>query len=229
MISAVRSMPCLRMLCCCMWLALVCAASWWSHSVRPVLVGCWPLRSNEHARGWLTQTPGARSVGTDELFSRHFAKAAAEGFVAADAAVIAMMKTCDPDTLPLMSWGEQLPVAPAPSVPPQRLDLYAIVDSADRVAQVLTAGVRTVQLRIKTPEQADARWLDALRGEVQRSVSACAAAGAELFINDHWQIAAEAGAGGVHLGQEDLLALGDCHAPTERQRFGVESRTHPTG
>ena len=168
---------------------------------------CW--LDTEHARGWLTQTPGARSVGTDELFSRHFAKAAAEGFVAADAAVIAMMKTCDPDTLPLMSWGEQLPVAPAPSVPPQRLDLYAIVDSADRVAQVLTAGVRTVQLRIKTPEQADARWLDALRGEVQRSVSACAAAGAELFINDHWQIAAEAGAGGVHLGQEDLLALGD--------------------
>src|SRR3569832_2278865 len=29
-------------------------------------------------------------------------------------------------------------------------------------------------------------------------------AGAQLFINDHWRIAIEAGAYGVHLGQEDL-------------------------
>lgn len=168
---------------------------------------CW--LDTEHARGWLTQAPGARSVGTDEMFSSHFMAAAAEGFVAADAAVIAMMKTCDPDTLPLMSWGEQLPVAPAPSLQPRRLDLYAIVDSAERIRQVLAAGVRTVQLRIKTPEQPSAQWFDSLRDQVQRSVSACAAAGAELFVNDHWQVAAEAGAPGVHLGQEDLLALGE--------------------
>jgi hydroxymethylpyrimidine kinase / phosphomethylpyrimidine kinase / thiamine-phosphate diphosphorylase len=32
---------------------------------------------------------------------------------------------------------------------------------------------------------------------------------AELFVNDHWQLAAQLGAYGVHLGQEDLLALGD--------------------
>ena len=36
-----------------------------------------------------------------------------------------------------------------------------------------------------------------------------AAVGAELFVNDHWQLAQELGATGVHLGQEDLLALGD--------------------
>jgi hydroxymethylpyrimidine kinase/phosphomethylpyrimidine kinase/thiamine-phosphate diphosphorylase len=91
----------------------------------------------------------------------------------------------------------------------RRLDLYAIVDSADRLEKVLAAGVRTVQLRIKTPEQPDATWQAMLRTEIQRSVAACAEAGAELFINDHWQLAAEAGAGGVHLGQEDLLALGE--------------------
>ncbi|HEX2545736.1 MAG TPA: thiamine phosphate synthase, partial [Ramlibacter sp.] len=42
------------------------------------------------------------------------------------------------------------------------------------------------------------------------------AAGAELFVNDHWELAAGLGARGVHLGQEDLLALG--HAGRERLR-----------
>jgi hydroxymethylpyrimidine kinase / phosphomethylpyrimidine kinase / thiamine-phosphate diphosphorylase len=167
---------------------------------------CW--LDTEHARGWLTPASNARAA-TEEQFADHFTAASAQGFVAADAAVLAMMKTCPPDTLPLLSLGDQPATAPTPSKPARRLDLYAIVDSAERVQQVLAAGVKTVQLRIKTPEQADTKWFDRLRGEVQRSIAACEAAGAELFVNDHWQLAAEAGARGVHLGQEDLLALGD--------------------
>ena len=85
----------------------------------------------------------------------------------------------------------------------------AIVDSAERVSQVLTAGVRSVQLRIKTPERPDDAWRADLREAVRRSVAACREADAELFVNDHWALAHEVGAGGVHLGQEDLLALGD--------------------
>jgi hydroxymethylpyrimidine kinase/phosphomethylpyrimidine kinase/thiamine-phosphate diphosphorylase len=69
--------------------------------------------------------------------------------------------------------------------------------------------VRTLQLRIKTPAQPAAEWRAALRQAVQRSVRACRAAQAELFVNDHWELARELGAGGVHLGQEDLLALGE--------------------
>lgn len=168
---------------------------------------CW--LDTEHARGWLTPVAGARAVGTPDLFSSHFEAAMAKGFVAADAAVLAMMATCPPGKLPLLSWGEQPPLPITPSVPARRLDLYAIVDSAERVRQVLAAGVKTLQLRIKTPEQPDTQWLEQLRGEIRRSVAVCKAAGAELFINDHWQVAAEEGAGGVHLGQEDLLALGD--------------------
>jgi hydroxymethylpyrimidine kinase/phosphomethylpyrimidine kinase/thiamine-phosphate diphosphorylase len=168
---------------------------------------CW--LATGHARGWLTPAAGAGAAVTGELFSSHLAAAMAEGFVAADAAVLAMMATHHPDVLPLLSWGEQPVLAAEPATQPRRLDLYAIVDSAERVSQVLQAGVTTLQLRIKTPEHADARWFATLRGEVQRSVAACDAAGAELFINDHWQLAAEAGARGVHLGQEDLLALGD--------------------
>lgn len=78
------------------------------------------------------------------------------------------------------------------------MGLYAIVDSAAWVERVLAAGIRTVQLRIK---QADAAQLAA---EIRRSVTAAEAAGAQLFINDHWREAIAQGAYGVHLGQEDL-------------------------
>jgi thiamine-phosphate diphosphorylase len=63
---------------------------------------------------------------------------------------------------------------------------------------VLASGVKTVQLRIKSPELVD------IRREVQLSVQYARAAKAQLFINDHWQLAIEEGAYGVHLGQEDL-------------------------
>jgi hydroxymethylpyrimidine kinase/phosphomethylpyrimidine kinase/thiamine-phosphate diphosphorylase len=66
-----------------------------------------------------------------------------------------------------------------------------------------------VQLRIKTPAEPDTAWRDGLQAAVTRSVRACRAAGAEFFVNDHWELAYALGAHGVHLGQEDMLALGD--------------------
>jgi hydroxymethylpyrimidine kinase/phosphomethylpyrimidine kinase/thiamine-phosphate diphosphorylase len=87
----------------------------------------------------------------------------------------------------------------------KNLGLYAIVDTADWIARVLAAGVKTVQLRIKDASQPN------LREEIRRSVAAARAANAQLFINDHWRIAIEEGAYGVHLGQEDL-AIADLDA-----------------
>lgn len=92
--------------------------------------------------------------------------------------------------------------------------LYAIVDSAERVRQVVAAGARTVQLRIKTPDAPPAAWQDELRCAIRQALGACREAGATLVVNDHWRLAAELTAGAargiaVHLGQEDLLALGD--------------------
>ena len=171
----------------------------------------------EHACGWLVSAPGAQgaSSGDPRRFASHLGAALNKGFVAADAAVLAAMATADgwrvndPAQLPRLSWSEQARFAEADVAPTGRLDLYAIVDSADRLQQVLATGVKTVQLRIKTPGQAGNDRHDALRSEVRRSVEVSVAAGAQLFVNDHWQVAAEAGAYGVHLGQEDLLALGD--------------------
>jgi len=163
----------------------------------------------EQARGWLAG-PAQSAVA----FAAAMRQALAQGFVAADAAIVAKMP--DPFVLPLLSWGEQpppLPPSPSGGGPgwgrSRRLDLYAIVDSAARLRQVLAAGVRTVQLRIKKPSAPDAAWHALLRAEVQQAIDDSAVAGAELFVNDHWQLAQELGAPGVHLGQEDLLALGE--------------------
>lgn len=156
----------------------------------------------EHARGWL-----AGAVQPREAFLQRVEAALARGFVAADALILAKM--AGPHALPLLSWGEQEPQPQRKPCAPRRLDLYAIVDSARRMQQVLDAGVRTVQLRIKTPATPGAAWHAMLRDEVAASIAAARAAGAELFVNDHWRLARELGAGGVHLGQEDLLALGD--------------------
>ncbi len=129
----------------------------------------------------------------------------------------------DPALLPCLSWGDEVISGRcgysndrdglrAAAAQPD-LGIYAIVDSAERVRQVVAAGVRTVQLRIKTPDALDAAWHAALRDAVCESLAACRSAGATLVVNDHWRLAVELAAGdtrglAVHLGQEDLLALG---------------------
>ncbi|KAB0661068.1 thiamine phosphate synthase [Burkholderia diffusa] len=94
-----------------------------------------------------------------------------------------------------------LAAAPEPAFPPcpKQLGLYPVVPDAEWVERVLECGARTVQLRVKGANP------DALRREVARAVAAGRRyPDARVFINDHWQIAIEEGAYGVHLGQEDL-------------------------
>ncbi|NUZ07260.1 thiamine phosphate synthase [Piscinibacter koreensis] len=167
-----------------------------------------------HACGWLRRDLGGGGTSAARC-AEPLLDALAAGFVDADAVIAATLQIQgaldggDARALPLLSWGDE-PVEPPPAAPGSQasLGLYAIVDSAARVRQVLDAGVRTVQLRIKTPPEPGTAWLAALRSEIAASVAAARAASAELFVNDHWQLAAELGAGGVHLGQEDLLGLG---------------------
>jgi thiamine-phosphate diphosphorylase len=152
-----------------------------------------------HASGWLwTLGP----VGSEETFVAATESAMVQGYVAADAAILARWSGAGP--LPLLSWGETPPAEVRATERRVGLGLYAIVDSAARMRQVLDAGVRTVQLRMKAPESPQQ-----LREEVRQCIADCRSAGAELFVNDHWQLAHELGAGGIHLGQSDLLALGD--------------------
>ena len=179
---------------------------------------------SEHARGWLASpSTAARTQPSD--FAASLAAATVRGFVGADAAIVARMACSasgesadfihDPALLPMLSWGEVPRFADPRPHASRDLGLYPIVDSADRLRQVLAAGAKTVQLRIKAPPQPDTPWRTMLRAEVQLSVAACLAADAELFVNDHWQLAAALGAHGVHLGQEDLIAL------TEEERSAL--------
>lgn len=187
-----------------------------------------------HATGWLAspRIDTAHNHGTGCTFASSVAAALSLGFVAADAAVLAKMATThaltqahaagagvgpvkagpgfatQPSLLPWLSWDEAPGFAAPRASGARNLGLYALVDSAERAQQVLATGIRTLQLRIKTPARPDAAWQAALRHEVHRCVQTCRAAGAALVVNDHWQLAAELGAGGTHLGQEDLLALG---------------------
>jgi len=76
--------------------------------------------------------------------------------------------------------------------------VYPIVDSAAWVRRLTALGVRLVQLRIKEQPQAS------LLGQIREAQACCAASGAQLVVNDHWQLALRAGCDFVHLGQGDL-------------------------
>ena len=174
----------------------------------PGAMRCWIDAA--HARGWVTPVEGG-DIGSDDMLAGWKVHLAA-GHVPVDAALLAC------PTLPMLSWGDPAGVAITQADVQARavrataepaLGLYAIVDTAAALRNVLEAGVRTVQLRVKRPADADAAWTAGLRREVRDSLAAAAGHGARLFINDHWRLAAELGAGAVHLGQEDLLALGE--------------------
>ena len=179
------------------------------------------------AQGWLRlpRVATAHNHGTGCVFASSVAAAMARGFVSMEALVIAKMATTHAlrhayaagqgagPVRPKSDFARHIENLPTFSLPNDSvqtrslsftplsevdLGLYAVVDSADWVQRVLASGVKTVQLRIKSPELVD------IRREVQLSVQYAKAANAQLFINDHWQLAIEEGAYGVHLGQEDL-------------------------
>ena len=85
---------------------------------------------------------------------------------------------------------------------PRELGLYGVLPTAEWVGRMARAGVPTVQLRFKSEDQA------AVAREVKAAVEAVKGTGARLFINDHWRAALEAGAYGIHVGQEDLDVIG---------------------
>ncbi len=95
--------------------------------------------------------------------------------------------------------------------------VYPIVDSSAWVRRLLPTGVRLIQLRIK--EQTS----DELRAEIAAAKALCARAGAQLVVNDHWQLAIEQGCDFVHLGQGDL---GGADVPALRRagvRLGIST------
>ena len=91
---------------------------------------------------------------------------------------------------------------------PKRLGLYGVMPDAEWVKRMVDAELPTVQLRFKSDDRA------AIRKQIKESVAAAKNSKTLLFINDYWEQAIDAGAYGVHLGQEDLTTanLGEIRA-----------------
>jgi len=148
----------------------------------------------------------------DAVFTAALSAAQALGFVPDDALCVArawsnqVQRTGHFDP---MQWPDEpadfgmapFPRADAFAACPTALGLYAVMPDAQWTIRMARAGVPTVQLRFKSSDVA------AIRAEVRATVDGVRGTGARLFINDHWQQAIDAGAYGVHLGQEDLQAI----------------------
>jgi len=174
--------------------------------------------------------------GTGCTFATAAAAAMALGHGHADAVVLAKMLTqqalqqghaagqgpgpvqassaCEMGPLPYLGLGHELPWQlthgtrdGAPlfrtfDAPPD--GLYGILPDSASLASAAEAGVRCLQLRHKSPQ--------GIARQIEDSARHAARHGATLFINDHWQQALSLPDVpglklGLHLGQEDLLAL----------------------
>ncbi|MBB2487284.1 thiamine phosphate synthase, partial [Mitsuaria sp. WAJ17] len=108
-----------------------------------------------------------------------------------------------PDAATLARWASVLArqQAEAPFSP----GLYGIVDDEARLAAMAGTGLPHLQLRCKTGPEQDCT---VLRQRIAAAVQCMRDhPGTHFWINDHWQLALELGASGLHLGQEDWACL----------------------
>lgn len=96
---------------------------------------------------------------------------------------------------------------------------YPIASSAQRVHLLAAAGARLIQIRIKGLTE------PALSAEIRQAAASCQRYGAELVVNDYWDIALHLGVTSVHLGQSDLDHA-DLAALRQRQvRLGISTHS----
>ena len=96
--------------------------------------------------------------------------------------------------------------------------LYPIVDSVEWVERLCAWGISTLQLRVKQPSD--------LHQVIEKSIRIAARHHARLYINDHWELALQYGAYGVHLGQEDLLTFDVERLRMSGLRLGISTHSH---
>ncbi|SLN34277.1 Thiamine-phosphate synthase [Roseovarius albus] len=75
---------------------------------------------------------------------------------------------------------------------------YLITGHVGRLELLVPLGVKLVQLRIKDESEIE------VRRQIARARDLCAVLGAQLVVNDFWEIALDLNCNFVHLGQEDM-------------------------
>ena len=94
---------------------------------------------------------------------------------------------------------------------------YLIVGHVSQLELLVPHGVKLVQLRLKGLSDSE------LRRQIARGRDLCAVHGAQLVVNDHWELALEMNCNFVHLGQEDLDQA-DLKALRRKDvRFGIST------
>lgn len=97
---------------------------------------------------------------------------------------------------------------------------YPVVPDSNWVLKLVPVGTKLIQLRIKDRQEAE------VRRQVREARAVCAQHGADLVVNDYWQVAIDEGCTWVHLGQEDLV---DADVKALRRaglRIGVSTHDH---
>ncbi|TBO29390.1 hypothetical protein EYS42_13385 [Aquabacterium lacunae] len=132
--------------------------------------------------------------------------------------------------LPWLGLGTDLPWSLGAECPlfqpftPPHNGLYGIVATGEQVQWALDAGVRCVQLRHKATQGFGPHLAQALAAVDKAPPPAAEEGPTQLFVNDHWKAALQAmptgtmapvSQLGLHLGQEDLLAL----TPEDQQQL----------
>jgi thiamine-phosphate pyrophosphorylase len=97
---------------------------------------------------------------------------------------------------------------------------YPIVDSAAWVARLVAVGARLIQLRVKERTSAD------IRAQTRAALAVCAQNGAQLVVNDYWEIAIDEGADFIHLGQTDLDGADMKRIRGRGLRVGISTHDH---
>jgi len=100
---------------------------------------------------------------------------------------------------------------------PKRLGLYGVMPDADWVKRMVDAELPTVQLRFKSEDKYK------IRKQIREAVEATKDSKTLLFINDYWEQAIDAGAYGVHLGQEDMATANLDEIRTAGLRLGLST------
>jgi len=100
---------------------------------------------------------------------------------------------------------------------PSRLGLYGVMPDADWVKRMVDAELPTVQLRFKSDDRSK------IRKQIKEAVAASKDSKTLLFINDYWEQAIDAGAYGVHLGQEDIATANLDQIRTAGLRLGLST------
>lgn len=97
---------------------------------------------------------------------------------------------------------------------------YLIVDDVSWIARMVPLGVKLVQLRIKDRSERE------IGRQLREARKICADYGAQLVVNDYWQIAIEEGCDFVHLGQEDLDTADLNAIRSAGLKLGVSTHDH---